>query len=184
MIFSPYLRVTPKKGYTLLIMTLVSMIVFGVFAIRPSLVTVATLKKQVADLESVNESMKLKVQNLATAQIIYLENKPHLYLVDASMPDENVVPQFIQDISTKVALAGSSLEAIKVTKGGKNEDLLEYQISMSVACTYPQLTGILTFLEKSLLTSNVTSVSVRPHQKGAYSIQAEINVSLYQYEGN
>ena len=69
-----------------LILSIVLVIFFAIFAIRPTLITMADLVKEIADKKELNQQMDLKLASLATAQEQYELYQSQFYLLDEAIP--------------------------------------------------------------------------------------------------
>lgn len=92
--YREYLKLLPdmKKEnvriVTTLIFTFFAMSFFGIFAINPTLTTIVTLKKQLADSEHVYEKLKVKINALSSLQQQYQVLQPDLPTVIEAVPTD------------------------------------------------------------------------------------------------
>lgn len=78
----------PKvAAYTMLVLSFFTMAIFGMFAIRPTLATIAQLKKRIADQKIVNEKMDDKIKQLRAAEVAYQNVRPDLDAIFESLPE-------------------------------------------------------------------------------------------------
>jgi len=71
-----------------LIFSLLTVSFFGIFAIKPTLVTIAELMRSIRDKEEVNIQLQNKIEALALAQANYEKIKPYLEDVEKIIPQE------------------------------------------------------------------------------------------------
>lgn len=69
-----------------LILSVLIVILFAVFAIRPTLITMAELVKEIEDKKELSEQMNLKLASLATAQEQYTLHQSQFYLLEEAIP--------------------------------------------------------------------------------------------------
>jgi Tfp pilus assembly protein PilO len=69
-----------------LFFSIAAVIFFAFFAIRPTLVTMSNLVKEIKDKEELNEKLKQKVASLSTVQGIYLGLQSRLLILDEAIP--------------------------------------------------------------------------------------------------
>lgn len=88
----------PATKVTLaLLLTIFTTIFFAVFAIRPTLTTVAELQREIKDKREILEKMERKSAALASAQQQEEMAKPRLPLLDQALPQEiNLQPLVVQ----------------------------------------------------------------------------------------
>ncbi len=64
---------------------------FALFAIRPTLLTMSDLIKEIEDKTNLNEQLRQKTASLATAQTQYLNLQDRLFVLDQALPSQ---PEF------------------------------------------------------------------------------------------
>jgi Tfp pilus assembly protein PilO len=69
-----------------LILSIIVVVFFAIFAIRPTLITMADLIKEIADKKELDQQMDLKLASLYTAQEQYERYQASFYLLDESIP--------------------------------------------------------------------------------------------------
>lgn len=80
------------KSFIELLLSLSAIIIFGVFAIRPTIVTVIDLNNQIAGKKDTVAKLDSKIQALAEAQEVYESNRVALQLVNQAIP-QNPSPE-------------------------------------------------------------------------------------------
>lgn len=86
-------------------LSVLAIIVFAVFAIRPTLLTVSDLIKEIEDKEKIEEQMQRKVAALSSAQDAYLFNKDKFQYLDQAIPPE---PQLLYSLKIVEKLASDN----------------------------------------------------------------------------
>lgn len=90
--YREYLKLLPNmqkentRIITTLILTFFAMSFFGIFAINPTLSTIVTLQKQLADSELVYEKLKTKITTLSSLQQQYANLQADLPVVMEAIP--------------------------------------------------------------------------------------------------
>lgn len=77
------------KLYINLVLTIISIAFFAFVAIRPTLVTIARLFKEINEEKMVLQTLKKKIDNLNKAQQEYSLLKPNLYLLGQALPQSS-----------------------------------------------------------------------------------------------
>lgn len=90
--------------FTEIILSLIAVIIFGVFAIKPTFVTVATLITDISEKERVIAILDEKIQNLSTAQNEFQTNSEALSLLDKSIAREPLPAHYIRQVEAAAAL--------------------------------------------------------------------------------
>ena len=110
---SPYLEDSRKKSRTILGMTLLSLVVFGAFAIRPSLSTISRLRQEVKKAREAKIILDQKVKDLSQAQINYQLALEDIKLVDEALPQDASVPAILETLALAAGRNNISLEETK-----------------------------------------------------------------------
>jgi len=69
-----------------LVFSIVTVIIFAVFAIRPVLLTMSDLIKEMQDKQALNQALVQKIASLSSAQAQYLNGKDQLVILDEAIP--------------------------------------------------------------------------------------------------
>ncbi|HSW96270.1 MAG TPA: type 4a pilus biogenesis protein PilO [Candidatus Saccharimonadales bacterium] len=101
----PVLRQERTQTFLIIILTFLSLSIFGLFAINPTIATIIQLRKQLADNKLVQTKLQGKVTNLSILQGKYNQIQPDLSLVLAAVPDSHKLPEFIGKVQ---GLAGKN----------------------------------------------------------------------------
>jgi Tfp pilus assembly protein PilO len=99
--------------YTMLGFTLFAMSFFGIFAINPTLSTIAELKRQFADLDFVHQQLITKNQNLSTLGQKYRNLDNDLVMVLDAVPRQSEAPKFLAQINRLVANSNLTLRSLR-----------------------------------------------------------------------
>lgn len=136
------------QSFTTLVFTLVALSIFGIFAIGPTLSTIANLHKQLEDSSFVNQQLAKKIENITSLQAQYFTLEPDFPLVFAAVPESPTVPPLVgqlqaiaQDSSVEVLRAQAfevGLTNVKATPNAQS-----YNFSIDVSGTYENLTQFL-----------------------------------------
>ena len=96
--YREYLDLLPKMqqenthSFVTLVLTFGALIFFGIFAINPTLSTIANLKKQLADDQSVDQQLKTKIDNLSSLEQQYNQLGSNLTNIYNAVPQTAEVP--------------------------------------------------------------------------------------------
>jgi len=98
-----------KHAYTMLILSLFTMSFFGFFALRPTLVTIATLNRQIKDSREIDKRLTEKLNLLVQAQAEYEVIAPFLPKINQAIPDHPEYADLLMDIEN---MRDSSVSAV------------------------------------------------------------------------
>lgn len=92
--------------YTEIILSLLTTAFFIIFAIKPTLVTIAGLSKEIKDKKMVTQKLAEKINNLNLAQQEYEELRRDLYLVEQALPSNSQISLLVAQIEMLASSTG------------------------------------------------------------------------------
>ncbi|MDP2649894.1 MAG: type 4a pilus biogenesis protein PilO [bacterium] len=101
----PIFKEEKVQNFTAIVLTFLALSFFGLFAINPTLSTIAQLQKQLSDSKMVDQKLTEKISNLATLQKKYNLLEKDLYSVFLALPEKSNAPYLVGSIQ---ALANKS----------------------------------------------------------------------------
>lgn len=84
--FSPFIKSKKTASYFTITFSLLTLSFFGLFAIRPTLITAVSLTKSVSDLKKLNLDYENKISNIIRAQAEYEQIRDGLPLLNIALP--------------------------------------------------------------------------------------------------
>ncbi|OGV91591.1 hypothetical protein A2783_04160 [Microgenomates group bacterium RIFCSPHIGHO2_01_FULL_45_11] len=100
------------KVSTALLLTIFTIIFFAIFAIRPTLTTIAQLLRKIEDQGTIKSKLDQKVAALATAHAEYLTIEPQLPLIDTAIPQEAELGLLARQIEGTASSLGIALQKV------------------------------------------------------------------------
>jgi len=125
----PHFSEVKTQKFTSVILTLIALSVFGLFAINPTLSTIARLQKEIEDSEVISQKLEEKIAALASLQQAYSRLENDIPVVTESMPQSPFVPLFIgqiQAVAKSSNIHVSQLRNSQVDLFGENGDSKKY----------------------------------------------------------
>lgn len=164
---SKYLELLPDfsqertERFTSVILTLIALSVFGLFAINPTLSTIAKLQKEITDSEAISQKLEEKIAALASLQQAYNRLENDIPQVLESLPNSPFVPLLIgqiqsvaKDSNTHVSqIQNSEVELFK--EGEPAKKYYFYSFSITADGTYK---NILRFMENITNIQRIVSI--------------------------
>jgi len=151
------------KAFLELILTLATVSFFALFALKPTILTVIELLKEIDAKEKTVEKMNTKIQNLQQAQTLYVQEETKIKLLETAIPDDPAPDLFVRQIeglatSYPVNLLGITIGEVTLLgeeKVKKSTDKLQplpeeskgINFSISIAGSYQGLVNFLSALE-------------------------------------
>ncbi len=98
--------------YTGLTLTLLTIAFFGVFALKPTIVTIASLVKEQQSKKQIDRELQTKINALASAQANYTLMENSLPLVDDALPAEPSLSQIVYQLEILVQQEGLTITSL------------------------------------------------------------------------
>lgn len=178
-----YLREPKKKAYTMLGLTLLSLVTFGSFAIRPSLVTIFRLNKQVEETKKANEQLAKKIQSLYQVQDQYKKAKKDLYLFDLSLPTKKDVPQLLEKLTLLSGKAHVTIKSIrfgKLQSDPRSKELQILPLDINLTGNFIEVSEFLKLLENSLRQMDIKSIDfVSRSSREGVAVEVHLRLNTY-----
>ncbi|MFH1970987.1 MAG: GspMb/PilO family protein [Patescibacteria group bacterium] len=169
-----------------IILSLITITFFSIFALKPTLLTVSQLIKDNKEKQETINKMEQKIKNIVTAQNVYDQNFEKIFLIEQAVPNtptpENLLRQ-IEGISYKnfVTIVGSSINEVvligeekKKTNKNEIENLPEnvstITFSINVTGPYLSLYSFLFDLENSRRPLIINNININSSKKEDDSI--------------
>jgi Tfp pilus assembly protein PilO len=176
-----------------LFFTVSAVIIFALFAIRPTLQTMGKLIKELDDKRALNQKLAQKVAALSTAQTQYEAVKDRVFVLDQAVPP---TPQFeqalliIEKVASETQLTIVNLQAKEVPKEPDPATDVPFDqksrtnrpIVLTVLGDYPTIRQLIEDLQsqrRALIVDTVVFSVVE--QRGKKVLQANITINVPFY---
>jgi Tfp pilus assembly protein PilO len=160
----PVLQKEKNKQYGMLTLTFATMIFFAIFAINPTLTTIAQLQRKLADARLVEKELSKKITNLGVLQDKFQALTPDYNLILAAIPQSPKAALFLgqlQAIAKQSAVELTSLQTEGITLASVNPSKNNrFSFSIEVSGTYENIHAFLTLLTQFERIVTVTSLSI------------------------
>ncbi len=133
------------QKFTTLVFTLIALAFFGLFAINPTLSTIANLNKQLSDNKYVDQQLQTKINNLYSLQQAYAQIQPDMTYVLSAIPNNPQVPIFAAQIqslaqSNNIALTGFQTFPVQVPDPSTpQKNVYAFSFSLTATGTYQDI---------------------------------------------
>lgn len=118
--FLPDFKEERTQKFTTLILTLVALSFFGLFAISPTVSTIAQLNKELGDSNFVEQKLEQKINNLTLLQQKYVSLQNTLPTIYSAIPKDAEVPLFaaqVQSVSNNSSIVLDNFQTFEVEVG-------------------------------------------------------------------
>lgn len=175
-----------------LLFTLLAISFFAVFAIRPTVNTIAHLYADIKTQKEIEGKLTDKISNLKKAQVAYSREANRLVMLDEALPRGPAPEFFVQQLEGLAREDGVILESITVGKTPLYGKILEeqskgnggsFEASFLVKGDYKKIVTYLGDLEslRRILSLNSVTVGVNKKlgEKGVITLTVESEVAYY-----
>ena len=145
--------VKSKKSvsYFTITLSLISLSFFGLFAIRPTLITGISLMKNVSDQKNLNAEYENKIASVIRAQSEYEKIRDYLPLIEYAIPNRaqfQSLAYSLEEIAEKNALVIDQLqiEGVPVSAEKPSDVLKEYNFSLIASGSFESAFSFITHL--------------------------------------
>lgn len=154
----PLLKQEKTQSFFIIILTFLSLIIFGLFAINPTISTIIQLHKQLDDNTFVYHKLDEKITNIISLQKKYNALQPDLPIVFAAIPDMYNISQLfgqIQQLATENKLTIISMQSNPITINPivSKDDSLSFTFSIK-----GNKQNILHFISSFMLFERITTI--------------------------
>lgn len=174
--FLPRLAEKRVQSFTTLVLSLITLSFFGIFAISPTLATIADLQKQISDNEFVNNQLRVKIINLTTLQQSYKIIQSQLSVLYSAVPQNPDVTTLIgqiQTIATSANVTLVSMQTLPVAiSQGSTARFNSFTFSLDVSGNYAQIKDFLQKLTtfNRLMTIDAISLNQPVANQDSYTL--------------
>jgi hypothetical protein len=173
---SHYRQRNDLRAYLELFLSLATIAIFSVFALRPTLITIAKLVNEIDVNQETIDTMNIKITNLKKAQSLYNQHKNNIDILNSSIPSDPQPDIFVRQVEgiadqAEVVTTSMSLDEaplLSSTTIGQKEDsnfpegINEYNYNIHAVSNYPQLFNLLQLFETIRRLSVIKSVNIQP----------------------
>lgn len=162
-IVSLYKKRQDLRLFLEILLSLTAISFFGLFAIRPTFVTIGSLLNQIRSKEELLAQMETKITNLESAQAVYSRELPRISLLDSAIPEAPTPESYVRQLEGLASANNVSLQGLTIgetTLLGRGEIIREDEdvtalpegakgisVTMTAAGSYADLASFLTNLE-------------------------------------
>jgi len=137
-----YTQRTEIKAFTELLMSLVAIILFALFAIRPTVTTIAALRTELENNRQTLAKLETKVQNLTTARDLLEARRSQIDLLEDAVPSTPSIDKTIRQTEGLSQSSGSGIASINTSDAAIIGQLPSEEIKTYLFITDPNILAI------------------------------------------
>lgn len=165
----PILKNKIVRTYSSLIFSLITVTIFSLFAIKPTLSTIISLQKSIIEQQQVLDKITTKVEGLSQGRKNYeaIDQKAKVNLISL-MPNSTQLPNLIDTISSlainyQASISGVQIQPIDLEGPpsiiSKEAIIKEIDFTFNTRGSYQQMVGLLNSLAQLNRLINIQSVN-------------------------
>ena len=163
--YLPDFKKEKTQQFVTVVFTFVALTFFALFAINPTLSTIAKLKKELKDDQFVEQQLKQKIANLQSLQNEYGEVEKDLEVVLKAIPENPDAPILVADIqgfavSENVNLTGTQVFEVEVSKADTPLGYSSFVFSLTAEGSYKNLYNFIEKLSRMRRIISFESISL------------------------
>lgn len=155
------------KSFIWLSLSISTAAFFLIMAIKPTLVTIASLRREIQEKRETSEKLQQKINAIVKAQEEYAKNADYMPLLDEALPNKSEFPQLASYFETAASSSGVELRTISFERvgsqpkpvKGKETAPSSFHFSVSAIGQYQQLQDFLGFAESSRRMIKISEAS-------------------------
>ncbi len=177
---TPFLASKKTVSYFALTLSLVTLSFFGIFAIRPTLITAFSLMKQVTDLRKLYVDYENKIGSLIRAQSEYEQIRNDIPSINASLPTDSAFSKLaktIEKFATQETFAINQfqIDAAPISNPASTGKIYSYGFTLVGTGKY---TSVSAFLSHIVNWKRIVSIKSLEFVQIGSSASAAIRLSL------
>lgn len=170
-----------NSDYIFIIFFLLIFSVFIIFAIRPSLTTAFSLRKEESDLKKINQIYEERINNIVSIQTQIEENRNNLPLLRQSIsehPEVNKIIEDIKKIADKKSLTINKASITDINLSSTNQELQNVKLIMEVGVSFDNLKQFMTDLFSQRRLKVINNVVINRDKESSSSGDLKVVLTI------
>lgn len=158
--YDKYLELIPDfkkektQKFTTVVLTIIAIIILALFAINPTLSTIANLQKQLDDAKFVTGRLDEKINNLSVLQAKYNSISSDLPILYETIPQKPEVPKFTGQLQSLAQSSNLKIVNLQISDIVISKNLSFYTFNLTAQGQYED---IINFLNKAVAMQRIIS---------------------------
>lgn len=177
--------------YTGIVFSIFAVSFFIFFAIKPTLMTIAGLVKEIDDKKITTQKLEAKINALASAQSEYQNVESDLYLVDQALPKDSQVSLFIKELEALGRKSGVAIDGVQINqvplqeKSSSTSDQQSLNFSVAASGSYQNLVDYLQSVSSLRRIVAIESFAIRTSKdEETNKLSLTLNAKAFFMEGD
>lgn len=166
----PVLRNPTIKTYSPIVFSMITIVIFGLFAVKPTISTIISLQKSIQEQSQVLDRLNQKAQNLSLGKSNYQNINPStLIALNNLLPDKTDMPALIDNLNSltsglEASVSGLQFQPVDLldqpVQLNKDSKLHEIDFTINLVGGYPQFNELLRRILGSSRLINIQSFNI------------------------
>lgn len=181
-------------AYVELGLSLLAIIIFLVFAIRPTTVTITEKVREMQNKEEVVEKLNIKIDSLSIANSLLQQEKEKLDLLEQAVPDNALPEEYIVQIDALAARSNTVLESMAIEDtpvlkvatsddvGQKSGSVEWFPFSATVTGDYTNIAQFTDSVENLRRPMKIISARLETQSDGSLSLSITGEIPYLNYD--
>lgn len=171
-----------------LFLSIGAVLFFALFAIRPTLLTMSDLIKEIEDKKELDQQLTRKIAALSTVQSEYLQLQPELPVLDEAIPNSPYLIRSLKIIEKLASDQGLVIESItlpeipdetELVPSSEKIDRNDIAVGVSITGQYPEIRQFVEDLRNSRRSFVIESVVFSTEEeRGSKKLQTNLTLSM------
>lgn len=176
----PILKNSKTASYITITLTLFCLSFFGLFAIRPTMITAISLIKEVNDLRDLSIRYENKISNFITAQTEYEKIRDSISLIDAALPENSEFPTMAKTVENlalknEIKINQFQIDSAPISQPSHDEQLKNFNYIMIGIGNY---NNIHLFIDDLLNNIRIVSINSLDFSAEGGTVSGLLRVSI------
>lgn len=176
--FLPNFKEERTKKFTTILLTVITLAIFGILAINPTISTIVKLRKELDDNNLVDNKLQEKINNLSSLQKQYNGMQKDLPLILGAIPKNPEVPLLAAEIqsvakNTNVNVENFQSFQVQIQQQASPRNYSAFSFTVSAVGTYNDIYRFLTTLSNM---RRVISLDLLSLTKKTASNQVDLSI--------
>jgi len=172
----PFFKDPVMRTYSSLVLFFLTVSFFILFAIKPTLNTIISLNKQIADGRMTNEALQQKINALSLAQNEYASMTTYFPIIFSTLPEKPKVADFISTLERMASASGVTISSLQFqavnlldapVKEEGNPSLREVGFNTVISGDYKNIVTFSEYLRKFQRVTSLANLNIGPSREKA-----------------
>lgn len=169
--FFPNFKGERTQKFTTIVLTIIALAIFGVFAINPTISTIAKLRKELDDNNLIDSKLQQKISNLTTLQNKYNAMQKDLPLILSAIPKNPELPLLAAEVQAAAKVTNVDIQnfqsfQIEVKKEASSRNFSTFSFTVSATGTYGDVYRFLTTVSNMQRVVSLDLLSITKKSAG------------------